>query len=132
MKQYQMQFSLSFSTYMHVHVTKKIATIGFIFHFCNTDKDSKLYQRFNPSFATTYILTVISGVRHVGVCKIGPVEEGHEKVIFALGIGTRHSDVFYGPGAFCRIRAGCCHEQQQNAVVHNPGIIHRLQTGKIT
>lgn len=137
--QYQMQFSLSFSTYiyMYVHLTKKTAISSFfisvirITGFDNRIIGDNRIQRFNPSDRTiTYILTVISGARHIGIHKLGPVEEGHEKVIFALGIGTWHGDAFYGSGTFCRICAGCCREQQQNAVVHNPGIIHRLQTEK--
>jgi len=79
-----------------------------------------------------YILTAISGAWHIGVHNLGPVEECQEKVIFALGIGARSGGTFYDPGAFCRVRTGCRYEQRQNAVVNNPDVIHRLETGKIT
>jgi len=58
-----------------------------------------------------YILTAISGAWHIGVHNLGPVEKRQEKVIFALGIGARSGGTFYDPGAFCRVRTGCCYEQ---------------------
>lgn len=127
-KQRQMK-SLSLS--LHARANKKLRQQGSFISFCNIDNvirnqiDGSIF-----SLAIAYILTNVSRVRHIG--GLGPVEKRHEEVIFALGIGTRPGSAFYDPGAFCRIRTGCCYEQQQNAVVHNPGVIHRLQTEKIT
>lgn len=106
----------------------KLTSYKIYFYFLNKN----IISRFQYSFATLFtivrqcVLTTIPRIWHIGVYNLGPIEERHEKVIFAFGVGARHSGILYDSRTFCRIRACYSDEQQQSGVVHDPNIMHLL------
>jgi len=71
------------------------------------------------------VLTAVSAVWHILVHEFGPVEQRHEKMILALGYGSRPRDAVYESRTLCRIRARYRDQQQQSS---DADIAHCLQT----